>query len=409
MLVLYVLQWMFLPVILILFEFGKFLPFTVSSLVIPHLLFLPCCCRIFIGFQWLMWIVLYATHLSIPSEPEMVQIQKSRISFISEKVILKYPDEDYDETRFSSCDFIDDEERAEDSPLLDRLGHTSSDSDAVIPRPLVSVDTAPQLCPSSYVPSFDVGVEAPYIGVEENSHRSHSASLDLTDDYSTSPRHSKQRKETQRKSASLEIDYDDAYSTPSRDSIGIRSNKGSNKGSPGSLLFSSASAINFPKGARSRSFIIKSKDLTRNPSLIEGLSPNKAGRFYLKKLPNGFYQHDEADDPLSFSGFWSSLKERIGWSSVSNDIERAEMIVKLGSLEEKRDNDDGSPSNIGSPPKKKNYRQRLRFNDESISHKLTALDIMDYPKTEDHNHWKPPLSKDVIEYDPNLDLFKLDI
>jgi hypothetical protein len=357
-----------------------------------------------------MWIVLYATHLSIPSEPEKVQIQKSRISFISEKVILKYPDEDYDETRFSSCDDLnDDEERAENSPLLNDHMGASSDSDVLVPQALSSA-IIPHFCPSNYIPSFDVGgLDIPSMSVDEDdsnhsNHRNHSMSLDLASDVTTSPRISQRqlKKEGQRQSASLEIDYADAYSSPSRDSIGDRGSKRS----PDSLLRSSASAINFPKGAKSRSFIIKSKDLSRNPSLIEGLSPNKAGRFYLKKLPNGFYQHDEADDPLSFSGLWSSLKERIGWSSVSNDIERAEMIVKLGSLEEKH-NEDGSPNN--SPLKKKNYRQRLRFNDESISSKLTALDIMDYPKTEDYNHWKPPLSKDVIEYDPNLDLFKLDI
>ena len=95
-----------------------------------------------------MFILQYLTALMIPDEPERVQIQKSRITAISQKIVDKFEDEDYDKY----VDYASDEEdedridssvsnrRHVDSSISNRLSIDLTESSLNL-EPLSSVDT----------------------------------------------------------------------------------------------------------------------------------------------------------------------------------------------------------------------------------------------------------------------------
>ena len=172
---------------------------------------------------------------------------------------------------------------------------------------------------------------------------------------------------------------------------------------------------------------------------------NSNGRMYLKRLPYGFYEQEEMLTP--WQQMWRGVSDLVTgrlFHSIAEDCADENHSGKGGGSDgsSKRLSRDveniaqslsiemsGKPghdvilkrshsyhhhylpsSSISPGPSgKRMYRQRLRYNDESVNLRLSSLEIMNYPNTEDLKQWKPPISKDIVEYDPEFDLFKLDI
>ena len=52
--------------------------------------------RIFIGYQWVLFVAMFASEYFVPDVPEEIEIQLKRQEFMVSKVIKELPDEDED-------------------------------------------------------------------------------------------------------------------------------------------------------------------------------------------------------------------------------------------------------------------------------------------------------------------------
>ena len=53
--------------------------------------------RVFIGFQWSLFLIQILAQYYIDDEPEEVSIQKQRMEFIRDKIIAQVEDDDFDD------------------------------------------------------------------------------------------------------------------------------------------------------------------------------------------------------------------------------------------------------------------------------------------------------------------------
>jgi hypothetical protein len=466
-----------------------------------------------------MLCIQYFTSVLIPSEPETVQIQKSRVGFISEKVILKYPDEDYEMAEWNNADHSTDASdlllHKDNEPFLQpvhphgshSLSYDSHYPDHHIPlkdspSPQSSVnfqfmskhsdkDFPSQFHPQFHKPtigilpddSFDKEEEEATLVTVERSEPQSEAKLEAYSSSDKDVETSVEGGRTAEKGLAWSSSSYGSVMMQTSPELKIDSNPRKNHNRPlpspihtstnipfqmdindarYSMAISSPSSMDSSPlavgGARkSRSFFMDSINLSKfgfgsvdfhgpvnrasfrcpeiptgaidnpedvNTNTVHGV--NTSRKVYLKRLPYGFYQQEEM--PTFFEqlclGVGDFFTCRIFFPEAQRNNTEDIIARSISAAHHEQNTNRHLPdvnsmlvrsnsSGITVPPQTANnkrvYRQRLRYNDETVNLKLSSLDIMEYPTTEELERWKPPISKDVIEYDPEFDLFKLDI
>jgi hypothetical protein len=140
---------------------------------------------------------------------------------------------------------------------------------------------------------------------------------------------------------------------------------------------------------------------------------------YLKRVSHGFYLHEEKLTWYDYLGHW--------WNNMSHSIRNissprhspsnmstttasapgvTHSITSRNNLNMQSNVSMNTNLESTHSGKKRIYRQRVEYNQDSGILKLAPLDTYSYPHSENVADWHPPISADVVPNDSNMNLLK---
>ncbi len=350
--------------------------------------------RIFVCFQWLMLLVQYLTTIMIPESSEYANIQIARINAISQKVIDKFEDDDYDKFAYEYTsedeapaaatipfNAIRERECNEAVQVTNSGAHSivriqSSDDDgsSKVDSDVERGEQIPSGSDVSFGSVGEVDLENQFSTVGEISvseHPNRRTSFDTNSSVSGGTGVGTAAGSAASAAATLKRS-ENFYEQPNNHKKSWWWQRKSNSAQEISFLPSSYSG----KSATTSSNNDPQTTVTRNHERIDNTRDTSNGHVFGNK-------HNEHNTSVHSN------------SSRQNLLTSTSKFISKKALQKKK-------------KKKKLYRTRV-LNPTSDALQLTPLAIFEYPQSELVYTWNAPLTKDRVGEESQMDILQLDI